>query len=387
MSNERRLDVYDRKYTFVLKHEDWRVHVLRHGEPWIVIENGCNAVRTLVFEAVDDRALVGAVRRWATSGDGYQDHRELHQAFRAYCDERGERKPPALEEPTGDTAVPPRENLPSVQVALSSAQQFLESLLAEGVDGHRLRLEASLEGVQRALAYLGSESDLKEQQSALAEEVYRLQREVTRLRSRWQHAEPFVHTVIDVYNETEVAEGAQVIDKFDRALVRAMLKPAMDGLIALHGTLSDEEIRENLREAGYDPNALVERMRPKIEALLAKRRDLTQTPAALLRETAVDVDAIEHPNAGPAADVLRLIAEHVDEVPLSSGGWIIVRTSNLGNSGEAPGRDERIIADEIPDRVAADNMCEAINDRCSGDDAPWFYKVQAAGYVPKVFRP
>ncbi len=70
-----------------------------------------------------------------------------------------------------------------------------------------------------------------------------------------------------------------------------------------------------------------------------------------------------------------------------SRGWLIVRESNCGRSGEVPGRDEAIIAAGIPDRVAAEAACEAINDRCSGDDAPWHYKVEADGYDLRTFTP
>lgn len=95
------------KFTFVLKPGNPYVEVLRHGEPWLVIEQGCNAVWSLVYEMNDTRALVAALRKWATSrttpeavgfsqwGPGAADHLELIQAFRAWCDETGEKKPPS----------------------------------------------------------------------------------------------------------------------------------------------------------------------------------------------------------------------------------------------------------------------------------------------------
>lgn len=97
MSSDRRLTIDHGKYTFILPEGDYRVHMLRHGEPWLVIEQGSKAIWSLVYDAIDAVALVAAVRRWATPGDGYQEHVELHQAFRAYCDERGEKKPTKLE--------------------------------------------------------------------------------------------------------------------------------------------------------------------------------------------------------------------------------------------------------------------------------------------------
>lgn len=43
----------------------------------------------------------------------------------------------------------------SIEVALTSSAHFLESLLAECSPGQWLRLEAALEGVQRAVSYVG----------------------------------------------------------------------------------------------------------------------------------------------------------------------------------------------------------------------------------------
>jgi hypothetical protein len=113
---ERRISVYDGKYTFVLPPNDYRVHVLRHGEPWVIIEQASNAVHSLVIESIDERHMVDAVRAWVLArttpetigytrwGPGAEDHIALVQAFRAFCDERGERKPPS---PTlGDVGQP-----------------------------------------------------------------------------------------------------------------------------------------------------------------------------------------------------------------------------------------------------------------------------------------
>lgn len=91
MSNEYRFSVEDGKYTFVKPANDYRVHVLRHGDPWIIIENGCKAVFSLLYDAISDRALVEAVRRWAAIGPSGFHHGELAAAFRAYLAERGER--------------------------------------------------------------------------------------------------------------------------------------------------------------------------------------------------------------------------------------------------------------------------------------------------------
>ena len=45
--------VYDGKYEFRLPANDWRVHVLRYGEAWLVIEEGHNAISSLVRLAAD----------------------------------------------------------------------------------------------------------------------------------------------------------------------------------------------------------------------------------------------------------------------------------------------------------------------------------------------
>jgi len=38
------------KYTFLVPDGDYRVHVLRHGEPWLIIEQGCSAIQSLIQE-------------------------------------------------------------------------------------------------------------------------------------------------------------------------------------------------------------------------------------------------------------------------------------------------------------------------------------------------
>ena len=50
MSDKDDLTVDDGKYTFRQPDEEWQVHVLRHGEPWIVISEGHNAITSLVEE-------------------------------------------------------------------------------------------------------------------------------------------------------------------------------------------------------------------------------------------------------------------------------------------------------------------------------------------------
>ena len=38
------------KYTFQQPMDDWKIHVLRHGEPWLIIESGSNAISSLLEE-------------------------------------------------------------------------------------------------------------------------------------------------------------------------------------------------------------------------------------------------------------------------------------------------------------------------------------------------
>lgn len=71
--------------------------------------------------------------------------------------------------------------------------------------------------------------------------------------------------------------------------------------------------------------------------------------------------------------------------PAEPTSWLIIRTCNEGLSGKVEGRDEEITARGIPDRIAADLACDAINERCSGDDAPWVWKVEPESYELRVF--
>lgn len=55
----------------------------------------------------------------------------------------------------------------------------------------------------------------------------------------------------------------------------------------------------------------------------------------------------------------------------------IISTDNFG--GDYP--DERVVTDNISNAEFAKVMCEALNSRFSGDQAPMFYKVVEDGYV------
>ncbi len=42
--------VADGKYTFIVAEQDYRIHILRHGEPWLVLSAGSGAVLALMLE-------------------------------------------------------------------------------------------------------------------------------------------------------------------------------------------------------------------------------------------------------------------------------------------------------------------------------------------------
>jgi hypothetical protein len=58
---ETRISVYDGKYTFVREEGDYRVEILRHGEPWVIIEKGSNAINQLLEEFIELRERVAAL--------------------------------------------------------------------------------------------------------------------------------------------------------------------------------------------------------------------------------------------------------------------------------------------------------------------------------------
>lgn len=46
-----KLTVDGTKYTFFVPEGGYRPHIHRHGEPWVVVDQGCNAVLALMYEA------------------------------------------------------------------------------------------------------------------------------------------------------------------------------------------------------------------------------------------------------------------------------------------------------------------------------------------------
>jgi len=43
-----KVSVSNGKYTFIQKTDDWRIHVLRYNEPWLIIEDGHKAILALM---------------------------------------------------------------------------------------------------------------------------------------------------------------------------------------------------------------------------------------------------------------------------------------------------------------------------------------------------
>ena len=89
MAYERRLEVDNGKYTFFVPPNDYKIHVLRYGEPWLEISQGSNAIWSLIAELIDARELIKAIEAWRSCLPSGGDHllEEAHDKFRQ---ERGE---------------------------------------------------------------------------------------------------------------------------------------------------------------------------------------------------------------------------------------------------------------------------------------------------------
>lgn len=81
------------KYTFEVPDGDWRVHVKRHEEPWLVIEQGSKAIAAMASELADAKELIEAVLKWNNSGRDPEfakgKHGNLYAAIERYCSVRG----------------------------------------------------------------------------------------------------------------------------------------------------------------------------------------------------------------------------------------------------------------------------------------------------------
>lgn len=55
------------KYRYFIPDNDYRVHIERHGEPWVVIAVGANAVAALLYEMDEMEAQPSHVHSWQPS--------------------------------------------------------------------------------------------------------------------------------------------------------------------------------------------------------------------------------------------------------------------------------------------------------------------------------
>lgn len=58
-----RVSIQNGKYTFYTPYKDFRMHIDRYGEPWVVIEAGANAVYWLVAEVEELREKVADLEK------------------------------------------------------------------------------------------------------------------------------------------------------------------------------------------------------------------------------------------------------------------------------------------------------------------------------------
>ena len=58
-----KISVSDGKYTFIMKEGDWKIHVNRYNEPWLVIEQGHKAISSLILRVIElEKALKTSVK-------------------------------------------------------------------------------------------------------------------------------------------------------------------------------------------------------------------------------------------------------------------------------------------------------------------------------------
>ncbi len=80
------------KYTFVI--DLGSMHVLRHGEPWLVINEGFNAIRSLVCELDAARVVLQAARDCFDPDLGAMK-RHLHDALKQHEALVSDNEPPS----------------------------------------------------------------------------------------------------------------------------------------------------------------------------------------------------------------------------------------------------------------------------------------------------
>ena len=52
MEEESKITVSEGKYTFITYKDDYRVHCLRYGEPWMIFTEGHKALSALISETL-----------------------------------------------------------------------------------------------------------------------------------------------------------------------------------------------------------------------------------------------------------------------------------------------------------------------------------------------
>lgn len=92
--DERRISIENGKYTAFIPAGDYRIHVLRYGEEWLVIEQGSNPIASMMSEIVESRELIDVVMKWAGHGEpdatfaGHK-HGNLYEAIARFRSIRG----------------------------------------------------------------------------------------------------------------------------------------------------------------------------------------------------------------------------------------------------------------------------------------------------------
>jgi len=56
-----RVAVDGNKYVFTVPEKDWRIHIKRYGLPWLVLEEGSNAIGCMMSELEEARSNKGVI--------------------------------------------------------------------------------------------------------------------------------------------------------------------------------------------------------------------------------------------------------------------------------------------------------------------------------------
>lgn len=75
-----RLPVDNGKYIFLMYSGDWRIHVLRHEEPWLIIEKGYNAIFALLYECIEAKEELRKLKSKLETDDDDDYDTDMHPA-------------------------------------------------------------------------------------------------------------------------------------------------------------------------------------------------------------------------------------------------------------------------------------------------------------------